>query len=113
MYERILECMTLKGIRYVKDLERQAGLSNGTIRNIRYGHMPTSEKLSRIADVLGVSTNYLLTGIPDIDPLSDPVSAEVYHKRMAVLSLLEGLSPESYNIAIDYLVYLKAKEEKK
>lgn len=60
MYERIVKEMAIRGIRFIADLERKAGVSPGTIRNIRYGHTPTSSNLIKIADALGVTvTNKL------------------------------------------------------
>lgn len=113
MYDRILEEMARKGIKYAAELERMAGLTNGAVRNIRKGHLPTSDRLARIADVLGVSVNYLLTGKPDDDPFDDPTPPEVYEKQRKVLRLLEGLSDENYKAAIDYLTFLKFKEDMK
>jgi transcriptional regulator with XRE-family HTH domain len=116
MYERIMEELKRMGFKSVRELERQADVSYGTVRNIKYGHMPPSDKLYRIADILGVSVNYLLTGEKDWDPLGDepdPTPPEVYRKRRMVLSLIDDLSEENYKIAIDYLQYLRAKEEKK
>ena len=113
MYERILMEMKIKGIKYMADLEKMAGLSNGSIKAIKNGHMPSSERLTKIANVLGVSANYLLTGKPDDDPFDNPTPPEVYQKQRQVLSLLDGLSPENYQAAIDYLTYLKAKEDMK
>lgn len=113
MYERILREMEIKGIRYMSDLEKMAGLSNGSIKAIRNGHMPSSDRLTKIANVLGVSANYLLTGKPDDDPFENPTPPEVYQKQRQVLALLEGLSDDNYKAAIDYLTYLKAKEDMK
>lgn len=116
MYERILREMALNGFKSIREVERKADVAYGTIRNIRLGHMPTSDKLYRIADTLSVSVNYLLTGEKDWDPLGDepdPTPPEVYRKRRMVLSLIDDLSEENYKIAIDYLQYLRAKEEKK
>lgn len=113
MYERIVQEMNNKGIKYVKELERMADIYPGTIRNIKYGHMPKSDSLAKIANVLGVSVNYLLTGQPDDDPFDNPTTPELYQKQRKVLSLLDGLSDEKYQAAIDYLTYLKAKEDLK
>ena len=113
MYERIIEEIQHKGIKSIRELERLAGLSNGTIKSIRNGTMPSSDRLSRIADVLGVSVNYLLTGKPDDDPFDDHTSPEEYAKQRKVLRLLEGLSDENYKAAIDYLTFLKFKEDMK
>ena len=111
MYERILREMEIKGIRYISDLERMAELSNGSIKAIKNGHMPSSDRLARIAKVLGVSAHYLLTGQPDDDPFDNPTPPELYQKQRKVLSLLDGLSDENYQAAIDYLLYLKHKED--
>ena len=75
--------------------------------------MPSSDRLTKIANVLGVSANYLLTGQPDDDPFDNPTPPEVYQKQRQVLALLDGLSDENYKAAIDYLTYLKAKEDMK
>lgn len=111
MYERILSEMSHLGIKSARELERKAGISNGSIRDIRYGHMPGSDKLSRIAAVLGVSVNYLVTGTPDDDPLENPTPPEIYEKQRKILHLLEGLSEENYKAAIDYLTFLRFKED--
>ena len=111
MYERIIQEMGIIGIKTISDLERKAEVSLGTIRNIRYGHTPKPDSLVRIANVLGVSVNYLLTGQPDDDPFDDSTPPEVYQKQRKVLSLLDGLSDENYQAAIDYLLYLKHKED--
>ena len=72
--------------------------------------MPSSDKLRKIARVLDVSVNYLLDGEPDDDPLA-PTEPSIYEKRQQVLSLIDGLSDEKYQAAIDYLTYLKHMEE--
>lgn len=113
MYERILNEMQNAGIKSIRELERRANLSNGSIKNVRNGSMPSSDKLARIADVLGVSVNYLLTGKPDDDPFDDPTPPEEYAKQRKVLRLLDGLSDENYKAAIDYLTFLKFKEDMK
>lgn len=113
MYERIMQEIAQLGFKSVREVERMANVSYGTIRNMRYGHTPSSENLVKIATVLGVSANYLLTGQPDDDPFDDPTPPEMYQKQRKVLSLLDGLSDEKYQAAIDYLTYLKAKEDLK
>lgn len=113
MHERIMNEMKIKGIRYAAELERLAGLTSGSIKAIERGHMPSSDKLAKIAKVLGVSSHYLLTGEPDDDPFDNPTPPEVYQKQREVFALMEGLSEENYKAAIDYLTYLKSKEELK
>lgn len=113
MYERIVLEMSIQGIRYIAELERKAGVKPGTIRSVRYGHTPSSSNLIKIAKALDVSVNYLLTGIPDDDPLDNPTPPDVYEKQRKVITLLEGLSEDNYQAAIDYLTFLKSKEDKK
>ena len=45
----------------ISKLERELGFSNGYIAQLRKGSFP-AERLAGIADYLGVSTEYLLTG---------------------------------------------------
>ncbi|MBO5969264.1 MAG: helix-turn-helix transcriptional regulator [Clostridia bacterium] len=111
MYERILNEMSIKGIRFIADLERKAGVSPGTVRNIRYGHTPTSGNLVKIAEALDVSVQFLLTG--ETDTAEAEESSEITMKRKKIYSILEGLSPEQFENAIHYLTYLKSMEAKK
>lgn len=113
MYDRIIREMAIHGIRYVAELERKAEVKPGTIRSVRYGHIPSSNNLVKLAKALEVSVNYLLTGVPDDDSLANPTPPEVYEKQRRAIALLEGLSDENYQAAIDYLTFLKAKEERK
>ena len=47
----------------ISKLERDCGFSNGYIRKLKEGKFP-SDRLIKISEYLGVSSNYLL-GIPD------------------------------------------------
>lgn len=109
LYERILSEMAIKGIKYASELERRAGLTNGAMRNIKNGHLPTPDRLSRIADVLGVSIQYLLTGETDSEKHEPD---EIVKRRKQIYCLLEGLSPAQFENAIHYLNYLKGLDEK-
>ena len=48
----------------ISKLERDCGFSNGYIRGLRNGNLP-SARLQTIADYLGVSTSYLINGEDD------------------------------------------------
>lgn len=61
--ERIREVCKNKGIPISK-LERDCGFSNGYINSLKKGTVP-EHKLSKIAERLEVSQNYLLTGEDD------------------------------------------------
>ena len=110
MYERIMQEIALSGFKSIREVERLANVSYGTIRNTKYGHTPKSDSLSRIAKVLGVSADYLLTGVKD-DGTNEP--PEIKQKRMQILSILDGLSESQYENAIHYLTYLKGLDSEK
>ena len=113
MHERIMQRIALLGYKSIREVERTANIPYGTIRNTKYGHVPTSDKMVKLAAVLGVSVHYLLSGTEDDDPFDNPISPEVYMKQRKVLDLLEGLSEDNYQAAIDYLTFLKAKGDNK
>lgn len=108
MYARIIAEMKIKGIRFISELEAKAGVSPGTIRNIRYGHTPRPDSLVKIADVLGVTVNYLLTGETDADEELDPNT----EKRRQINAILDGLSPSQLDNAAHYLLFLASTQEK-
>ena len=112
-HERIMQRIALLGFKSIREVERRADIPYGTIRNTKYGHTPTSDKMVKLAATLGVTVSYLLTGQPDDDPFDNPTPPEVYQKQREVFALMEGLSEENYKAAIDYLTYLKSKEELK
>lgn len=104
MYERILQEMALKGFKSIREVERKADVAYGTIRNIRLGHMPTSDKLFRIAGVLGVSIQYLLSGQNGSEGKELDESARMHD---LITSAVEGLSPKWTNNILTYIEFLK------
>ena len=94
----------------VKELAAQAGLKKHTIDNylsIR-GRMPSADVAVRIARVLGVSVEYLVTG-NEITENKHSVhfSAEVRH----IARIAEKLKPEYRIIALSFLDMLKKHED--
>lgn len=69
-FEKLLE---IKGVTAYK-VAKETGITTTTITNWKNGkYVPKSDKLSRIAEFLGVSENYLRTGeekpeIPSFEP---------------------------------------------
>jgi len=53
-------------------LGREIGVSHVTILNFRKGHPPKSEYLRRLANLFGVSTDWLLTGEGNVSVSSKP-----------------------------------------
>ena len=62
MRDRIIEIMKKQGIASMAELERRVGIPSGTMRNLGQGHMPSMDKVSKIASYLGVPVDYLLNG---------------------------------------------------
>lgn len=61
--KRIVKLCKEKGMP-VSSLERQIGAANGYVKDNRQREFPT-DRLSQMADILGVSVNYLITGKDD------------------------------------------------
>ena len=94
----------------VKELAAQAGLKKHTIDNylsVR-GRMPAADVAVRIARVLGVSVEYLVTGqekANDKGPVN--FSPEVRH----LARIAEQLKPDYRKIALSFVESLKKHEE--
>jgi transcriptional regulator with XRE-family HTH domain len=101
--------LTYSGI-LVKELATQAGLKKHTIDNylsVR-GRMPAADVAVRIARVLGVSVEYLVTGSETTENKSSVhFSPQIRHMaRMA-----EKLKPDYQKIAISFIETLKKHED--
>lgn len=60
IYERIRDTAKKQGISVAR-LEREAGLQRSSISKWNI-HVPSSEKVQRVADRLNISSEYILTG---------------------------------------------------
>lgn len=61
LFERIEFELDKRGM-YRKDLARNTGVNESTIRNWRNGAVPSAEALYKIADYFDVSVEYLIIG---------------------------------------------------
>lgn len=98
MYERIKELMIIREIRYDKELEERAGVSQGTIKNIKNGHAPSYKTLTKIAEALQVPVDFLITGQADMDPNAE--------KRRKISAMLDNLSHDELEQASQYVQFL-------
>jgi len=100
-YLRFEELLEIKGITAYK-VAKETGITTTTITNWKNGkYVPKSDKLSKIAEFLGVSENYIRTGEekPDM-PTFEPEHLELielYSKlkteqKSAVLNLLRSFA---------------------
>lgn len=94
----------------VKELAAQTGLKKHTIDNylsVR-GRMPAADVAVRIAKVLGVSVEYLVTGQ---EAAKDIKTANYPPKIRHMVQIAEKLKPDYQKIALSLLETLKKHEE--
>ena len=95
----------------ISRLERDLGFSNGYIGQLRKGVFP-ADRLAMIANYLGVTTNYLLTGEESKKAPTPEGEREIDDRKMKAAflgGLADGLSEEEINEywddARDYIGY--------
>ncbi|MDR2730245.1 MAG: helix-turn-helix domain-containing protein [Treponema sp.] len=96
----------------VKELASKAGLKKHTIDNylsVR-GRMPAADVAVRIADVLGVSVEYLIKGSGTTENKT-PVYFTPEVRQMARIA--EKLNPDYRKIALSFIEILKKHEDSK
>ena len=94
----------------VKELAAQAGLKKNTIDNylsVR-GRMPAADVAVRIAKVLGVSVEYLVTGSDTIEH-KGPAFFSLETRHIALIA--DKLKPDYRKIALDFIETLKKHED--
>lgn len=117
MRERIITAMYEKGINSMAELERKAGVPSGTMRNMGQGHMPSMDKVRKIATYLGVSVDYIVSGTgakeeekPKTE--SKPLNNQSSDSVREFCSLIASLSDRNMEVLLDYLRYLASKQER-
>jgi transcriptional regulator with XRE-family HTH domain len=106
--ENLKSELTYSGL-LVKELAAQAGIKKHTIDNylcVR-GRMPAADVAVRIARVLGVSTEYLVTGQTADNKRPLNFSPQIH--RMARIA--EKLKPDYQKIAMSFIEMLKKHED--
>ena len=87
IYNRIKTMLSHKNMK-ISDLEKIANLGNGTVRKWKYS-IPSCDKILKVAEALGVSTDYLIHG-------------DIYKDRIYICDkLMLDLSVEQLNIIIN------------
>lgn len=90
IYTRIKEISDIKQMP-ISELERKADIGSGTIRRWNES-MPTADKLQRVAKVLRVDMEYLLTGDTsenEITVLAREIGQLTDKQKEAILSIIE------------------------
>lgn len=119
MRDRIIKAMREKGIQSMAELERQAGLPSGTLRNMGQGHMPSTDKVRKIASTLGITVDYIINGNE-----SDAIAVETTIKSKTepgkksgssikeFAAVIASLSDQNMEALVDYARYLLSKQER-
>ena len=112
MRERILEVMRKQGFGSMAELERKAGVPSGTMRNMGQGHMPSMDKVRRIANTLGVSVDYIVNGEEETKKEPEVKNAKTSDSTREFFTLVASLSDQNMEALFDYLRYLSNKQER-
>ena len=113
--ERILEILHDRRIP-VSKLERACDFSNGYLRNLQKGTMP-ADKLERVANYLGVSVFFLMTGEEGyyLDPKSASMAQEMFEDpdMRLLFDTKREMSPENFHKVIDIITAFRDLEKSK
>lgn len=119
MRDRIIKAMRDKGIQSMAELERQAGVPSGTLRNMGQGHMPSTEKVKKIASTLGISVDYIINGDEsDVFSVETPMKSKTEPGKKSGSAIKEfavviaSLSDQNMEALVDYARYLLSKQER-
>ena len=105
---RIRELRKQKGLT-MKELGRQIGLAESTVSLYERGlHEPDHDTLRSLSAIFSVTVDYLL-GNDDV-VVSKTETAPAPDARAEAKRLLEGLSDDQYQAALQYLQFLKAQK---
>ncbi|AEF81435.1 helix-turn-helix domain-containing protein [Leadbettera azotonutricia] len=96
----------------VKEMAARSGLSKRTIDNYlrENGSIPSAEAAVKIAKVLGVTVEYLVTGR---DPKTGKSRPPLPPHLRSLMDTVEKLSPKGQRLAVKLVRALKDKEEGK
>ena len=94
-----------------KELGRRMNLARTTIAGYETkSRQPSHEKLADIADIFGVSVDYLIDGDETLPPVSLSQHERIIDEKFFRLS--SQLTVKSKESALDYLELLKLRDEK-
>lgn len=94
-----------------KELGRRMNLSRATIAGYETkSRQPSHEKLASMADIFGVSVDYLIDGDETLTPVSLSQHERIIDEKF--FRLYSQLTVKSKESALDYLELLKLRDEK-
>lgn len=117
LYERIKELCKRRGTS-VAEMERSLGFGRSSVSKIDK-HVPSADKLQKIADYLGVTIDSLMDGVPNIGLQNDTqwyineeaarIAQEIYEdpNKRALFYAARDSRPEDLKMAADMLERFK------
>ena len=112
LYDKIRELCQQRGIA-ITALEKELGFGRGSIGKLQKGSNTNSERIAKIANYFGVTTDYLMGVEPSHSYYLDPETARIAQEAFedvnlrALFSAARGSRPEDLQMAIDLLRRLK------
>lgn len=105
MYNRFVEIAQEKGMTPYK-IHKLTGISQSTFTAWKQGiSTPKHEKLKKIADCLGVSVDYLMTG--EEKEKTPPVGEVLTEGELALVKLYRSLSKDNQHMAESLLKFIE------
>ena len=122
LYEQIRDAAKAKGYS-VNRLEQELGFARSSINKFNK-NAPSADKLQKIAEVLGVTVDYLMNGTTDYESVKEHYYASEETREIAqeifenpdlrsLFHAAKDLSPERLKAHIDFIQSLKQQEDKK
>ena len=118
MWENVEKLLKKKGWK-ISDLQKATGIPYSTFTDWKAGrYTPKLDKLQKIADALGTTVTYILTGEePDgyyYNPETAAIAKEIFenYELHALFDTARDSDPEDLKAIHDMLIVLKRKERK-
>ena len=115
VYERVEQLRKERGLSQ-RELEQKCGFSNGSISKWKK-HEPTTARLEKVADLFGVSLEYLMTGKSKEYYINDEtakVAQELFENKnlRALFDVSKDLGPDDLTALHTMALALKGKERR-
>ncbi|WP_394523717.1 helix-turn-helix domain-containing protein [Lacrimispora sp. JR3] len=119
LYERIRDTAKVKGYS-VNRLEQELGFARSSINKFNK-NAPSADKLQKIAEALGVSVDYLMTGNMEddsehyyVNEETREIAQEIFENPdlKSLFHAAKDLPPERLKAHIDFIQSLKQQEDK-
>lgn len=101
-YDTVNEICKRKGTTATTVL-KEIGASTGNVSKWKGGSVPNINLALRIAEHLGITLDYLVTGIPDRQPLKPVTNSDLSASDQEWLSIVHQIPDEKQEVCKDFL----------